>query len=321
MLELPRRLSYLHPVTHSWSRLLANFIMIGTFVLLGILFRRLKAFPAETAQVLNMFALYVSLPAVILLKVPTLTLTSQNAIAAVVPWCMLLLSAVIIQLLAKPCGWSRQATGALMLIVPIGNTSFMGVPMVNAFFGEAGIPHLILYDQIGTMLIFATYGSIILSIYTGESTRIKTIALRALLFPPTTALLAGLLLRDWPYPQALTTALESLAGALTPLVMTAIGYQMTLRLRRTTLSPLSTGLAIKLLVAPLVALLGCRLLGFNSLAADISIFEAGMPPMVTASALAAAAGLGVELSIALAGLGIILAFASLPLLYTLIQYF
>ena len=300
---------------------MANFIMIGTFVLLGILFRRLKAFPAETAQVLNMFALYVSLPAVILLKVPTLTLTSQNAIAAVVPWCMLLLSAVIIQLLAKPCGWSRQATGALMLIVPIGNTSFMGVPMVNAFFGEAGIPHLILYDQIGTMLIFATYGSIILSIYTGESTRIKTIALRALLFPPTTALLAGLLLRDWPYPQALTTALESLAGALTPLVMTAIGYQMTLRLRRTTLSPLSTGLAIKLLVAPLVALLGCRLLGFNSLAADISIFEAGMPPMVTASALAAAAGLGVELSIALAGLGIILAFASLPLLYTLIQYF
>ena len=300
---------------------MANFIMIGTFVLLGILFRRLKAFPAETAQVLNMFALYVSLPAVILLKVPTLTLTSQNAIAAVVPWCMLLLSAVVIQLLAKPCGWSRQSTGALMLIVPIGNTSFMGVPMVNAFFGEAGIPHLILYDQIGTMLIFATYGSIILSIYTGESTRIRTIALRALLFPPTTALLAGLLLREWHYPQALVTALESLAGALTPLVMTAIGFQMTLRLRPTTLSPLGTGLAVKLVVAPIVALLGCRLLGFSSLAADIAIFEAGMPPMVTASALAAAAGLGVELAIALAGLGIILAFATLPLLYTLIQSF
>ena len=295
--------------------------MIGTFVLLGTLFRRLKAFPAETAQVLNMFALYVSLPAVILLKVPTLTLTSQNAIAAVVPWCMLLLSAIVIQLLAKPCGWSRQSTGALMLIVPIGNTSFMGVPMVNAFFGEAGIPHLILYDQIGTMLIFATYGSIILSIYTGSSTRIRTIALRALLFPPTTALLAGLLLREWPYPQALVTALESLAGALTPLVMTAIGFQMTLRLRPTTLSPLGTGLAVKLIIAPVAALLGCRLFGFSSLAADIAIFEAGMPPMVTASALAAAAGLGVELAIALAGLGIILAFATLPLLYALIQYF
>ena len=88
-----------------------------------------EAFPAETAQVLNMFALYVSLPAVILLKVPTLTLTSQNAIAAVVPWCMLLLSAVVIQLLAKPCGWSRQSTGALMLIVPIGKDLLEGTTL------------------------------------------------------------------------------------------------------------------------------------------------------------------------------------------------
>ena len=93
---------------------MANFVMIGTFVLLGTLFRRLKAFPAETAQVLNMFALYVSLPAVILLKVPTLTLTSQNAIAAVVPWCMLLLSAVVIQLLAKFLGGHADALGGIV---------------------------------------------------------------------------------------------------------------------------------------------------------------------------------------------------------------
>ncbi len=300
---------------------MANFIMIGFFVLLGVLFRRLKAFPDQTAHVLNMFALYVSLPAVILLKVPKLAISNQNIVAVIMPWCMLLLTAAIILILSKRCAWSRQTTGALMLIVPIGNTSFMGVPMVNAFFGEVGIPHLILYDQLGTMLIFATYGAAILSIYTGESSSVKSIALRALLFPPTTALLAGLLLRNWSYPQALVDALQSLAGALTPLVMTAIGFQMTLRLKPTTLGPLGTGLAIKLIVAPLVAFLGCRLFGINSFAADIAIFEAGMPPMVTASALAAAAGMGVELAVALAGLGIVLAFVSLPLLYILIQYF
>jgi predicted permease len=295
--------------------------MIGFFVLLGVLFRRLKAFPDQTAHVLNMFALYVSLPAVILLKVPKLAISNQNIVAVIMPWCMLLLTAAIILMLSKRCAWSRQTTGALMLIVPIGNTSFMGVPMVNAFFGEVGIPHLILYDQLGTMLIFATYGAAILSIYTGERSSVKSIALRALLFPPTTALLAGLLLRNWSYPLALVDALQSLAGALTPLVMTAIGFQMTLRLKPTTLGPLGTGLAIKLIVAPLVAFLGCRLFSINSFAADIAIFEAGMPPMVTASALAAAAGMGVELAVALAGLGIILAFVSLPLLYALIQYF
>ena len=303
------------------EQLLANFILIGLFVSLGILFRRIKAFPDDTAQTLNMFALYVSLPAVILLKAPGLSLTSETVVAAIVPWCMLLLSAALILLLAKRCNWSRPTTGVLMLVVPLGNTSFMGVPMVNAFFGEAGIPHLILYDQIGTMLIFATYGSAILAYYSGEKSGAKIMVRRALLFPPTLALVAGLLFRNMSYPEAMVDILQSLSGTLTPLVMTAIGFQLTLRLRPTTLGPLGTGLAIKLLIAPLIALLGCRLFGIENLAADIAIFEAGMPPMVTASALAAAAGMGVELAVALAGLGIVLAFISLPLLYALIQYF
>ena len=45
-----------------------------------------------------------------------------------------------------------------------------------------------------------------------------------------------------------------------------------------------------------------------------------MSPIITASALTAAAGMGIELAITLAGLGIALAFVSLPLLYMLIQY-
>lgn len=300
---------------------MANFTLIAIFVLLGVLFRRIKAFPDQTAHVLNMFALYVSLPAVILLKVPELSFSGETIVAAVVPWCMLLVSAILVTISARSMRWSRATTGVLLLVVPIGNTSFMGVPMVNAFFGEAGIPHLILYDQIGTMLIFATYGSIILSLYSGERSDVPSIIKSALLFPPTTALIIGLALRDWTYPQVIINTLEDLGGALTALVMTAIGFQMKLRLQRSTIKPLCTGLAIKLMIAPLIALLGCRILGLNSLAADISVFEAGMPPMVTACALAAAAGMGVELAIAMAGLGIVLAFISLPLLYAMIQYF
>ncbi|MDT8445136.1 MAG: AEC family transporter [Desulfuromonadales bacterium] len=299
---------------------MANFIQIGLFVLLGMLFRRLKAFPEQTAHVLNMFALYVSLPAVILLKVPEISFSGDTIVAAIVPWGMLLCSAILVMVLSRSMHWSRATTGVLLLVVPIGNTSFMGVPMVKAFFGEAGIPHLIVYDQIGTMLIFATYGAVILSLYSGERSNVPTIIKRALLFPPTTALLIGLALRNWSYPQFVVNTLQDLAGVLTALVMTAIGFQMKLRLQRTTLKPLVAGLGIKLVIAPLIALLGCRLLGLESLVADISIFEAGMPPMVTACALAAAAGMGVELAIAMAGLGLVLAFASLPLLYVLIQY-
>lgn len=296
-----------------------NFLLIGFFVGLGALFRRLEAFPDQTAQALNMFALYVALPAVILLKVPQLNFSSDMIVPAIVPWVMLALSAALVVLAGKRFRWSRQTVGVLLLIVPIGNTSFMGVPMVNAFFGEKGIPYLIIYDQIGTMLIFAVYGSIILAMFGREGAiKVSEVAKRALFFPPTLALLVGLLLRFWNYPEPVVKGLQNLSGMLTPLVMTAIGFQLRIRLSPAVLRPLGCGLAIKLIIAPLVTLLGCRLLGLNTLAADIAIFESGMPPMVTAGALAIAAGMLPELAAALVSLGMALAFVSLPILYYLI---
>jgi len=298
---------------------MANFILIGIFVGLGLLFRRLEAFPKDSAQVLNMFALYVSLPALILLKMPQLHLGREALVAAVMPWGVLLFLVLLILLAARSLGWSRAKTGVLLLVVPIGNTSFMGIPMVNAFFGSKGIPYLIVYDQIGTMLSFALYGSLILAIYGREgSLKISSVARRALTFPPTMAAAAGLALRPWPYPEAVVSTLHGISQSLTPLVMTAIGLQLRWRLDRSVIGPLSYGLLIKLLIAPVAALVVCRLFGLTGLPVDISVFEAGMPPMVTAAALAVVAGMESELAIALVGIGIIFAFATLPIVYFLL---
>jgi predicted permease len=248
-----------------------------------------------------------------------MAMSGEMLTVALLPWLMLIFSAVLVLGAAHLWQWPRPTTGVLLLVVPLGNTSFMGVPMITAFFGAAGIPFLIVYDQIGTMLIFATYGSLILALYGRDGTAdLVTITRKALLFPPTVALLLGLALHGCPYPLPIRQILEALAGTLTPMVMTSIGIQMTLRLRPTTLTPLGTGLAIKLLLAPLAALLVCRLAGLHGLAIDVAILEAGMPPMVTASALAVAAGMEAELAVALAGLGIIAAFFTLPLVFWLI---
>jgi len=295
---------------------LEKFIVISIFVAIGALFRRLPVFPKETAQVLNMFALYVALPAVILLKVPLIQFSAEMVLPAVLPWAMLLLSVALVRWGAKVFHWSRETVGVLLLVVPIGNTSFMGVPMVTAFFGEVGIPPLIVYDQAGTMLIFAVYGSVILALY-GSDTRLELskIVARAVLFPPTMALVAGLCLRAWPYPEPLVRSLTMLSGMLTPLVMTAIGFQLRVRLSQAVLQPLGIGLGIKLVAAPLAALLVCRLLGLDNLGANVAVFEAGMPPMVTAGALAMAAGMLPELAAATVSLGMVLSFLTLPLLY------
>jgi malate permease and related proteins len=295
-----------------------NFVLIALFLLLGVLFRRIKAFPRDFAHALNLFALYVSLPALILLKVPQLTFTREMAVAALTPWGMLILSVALVLAGARFFRWSRSITGVLLLVVPVGNTSFMGVPMVQAFFGEAGIPFLIVYDQFGTILIFATYGSLILALYGREGSFSWIAAARRLFFfPPFAALMIGLILRP-SYPEKVALALGDIATTLIPLVMTAIGFQLTLRLKPVVLAPLGFGLGVKLLVAPLAGWLVFRLAGMHGLAVDIAIFEAGMPPMVTAAALAVAAGMDAELSVSLAALGLFLAFGTLPLIYLLL---
>lgn len=113
----------------------------------------------------------------------------------------------------------------------------------------------------------------------------------------------------------LVTILKALSGTLVPLVMVAVGFQLTLRLSKESTTPLCFGLAIKLIAAPVCALFLCKLAGLEGEAVNVSIFEAGMPPMVSAGALAILANLSPALTAALVGLGILLSFATLPLIF------
>jgi hypothetical protein len=101
--------------------------------------------------------------------------------------------------------------------------------------------------------------------------------------------------------------------------MIAVGFRMVLRLPKSTHAPLGAGLAIKMVVAPLLALGFCRLAGWDSEPLRVTIMEAGMPPQISAGAVAIAAGLAPELVAALVGYGILLAFITLPALNALMS--
>lgn len=297
-----------------------NFIITITYLLVGTALRRVPQFSSETGKVLNLFVIYVSLPALVLSKIHELAFSNDLLVPMLMPWLMLILSAAGVVVLSRLFGWERKVQGCLLLLVPLGNTSFLGVPMVKAFFGEQAISYALLYDQLGSFLALATYGSFVLAVYGAGQSRPAPgqIFAKILAFPPFMALVLALLLRRFPYPPVAHSTLEALASTLVPVVMIAVGFQLTLRLERQALLPLGLGLGVKLVIAPLLALLFCRSLGLGGEATNVSVFEAGMPPMVSAGALAIIADLSPPLTAALVGLGIILSFATLPLLFQLL---
>jgi len=295
-----------------------NVIHIISYLVIGMGLRRTGKFPEETPAVLNLYVIYVCLPALTLLKVPGLEFSSALLAPVAMPWFMLAVSAVLVLAVSRWAGWDEETAGALLLLVPMGNTSFLGIPMVRAFFGEAGVPYAVLYDQLGSFLILSTYGAVVLAVHGGgERPRLAAVAGRIVTFPPFIALVAAFVLPLGMAPPAVRAVLGRLADTLVPVVMIAVGFQLRPRLSSAVLRPLGAGLGMKLVVAPLIALAACRLLGGRHLAAQVAVFEAGMPPMVSAGALALMAGLAPELSAALVGVGIPASFLTLSLLYAL----
>jgi predicted permease len=286
----------------------------------GQIMRRLPGFPADTDRGLNLYVIYVALPALILVQVPRLALSRDLLVPVLMPWAVVLFSGLLVWGVCRLARWPREITGALLLLVPLGNTSFLGIPMVAQFFGESGIPYAILYDQFGSFLALSTYGTLILALYGGmEKARPLEILKKIVLFPPFLALTAALALHGATLPGWLLAMLEMTAHSLVPVVLVAIGFQLRLRLPAAEVLPFAAGLGIRLLVTPLVFAGACALIGVSGPAVQVALFETAMPPMVTAGALASIAGLKPRLSSALVGFGIIASFLTLPLIHHLIR--
>jgi predicted permease len=290
-------------------------LVILALLLVGAVLARTGAVPDGAAEVLHRLVILVVIPAVVLLRVPGLALSGAVLLPALLPWIALGVSAAVVLAYARVRALDRATTGALLLLVPLGNTSFLGFPMVEALLGRSALPYAVVYDQFGSFVAVTTYGSFVLARHgAGGAPSLRSVLRRDLAFPPFVAFVLALASRGLAYPAPVVALLEAVAATLLPLVMLAVGMQLRFRLPEELRAPLLLGLAVKMAVAPAVVLLVCRALGADGDAARASILESAMPPMVTAGALASAAGLAPRLAAALVGAGIVISFVTLPLL-------
>jgi predicted permease len=289
-------------------------LFVLLMIALGAACARLKLFPDNAAEVLNLFVLYLCLPASVLLHAPQLQFGLDVLAVAAVPWAILLASIAAIALLARVIALRDDERAVLLLCVPLGNTSFLGYPLTEALLGPQALPTAVIYDQFGSFLILSTWGLWVLARYGGDAKpRASDMARKVLRFPPFLALVFALLLMPASPPPWIAAVLERLADAMLPLVALAVGLAIRLRLARDELAPLASGLLLKLAVMPALAFVLVSLLGLQGHVRDAAVLETAMPPMITAGALAISHRLAPTLAAALVGYGTVLALATLPL--------
>jgi predicted permease len=286
---------------------------------LGLLLQRSKRLPESSAVTLNLYVIYIALPALVLAEIPRLHLELRALLPVLFAWVLMAFSALVTWLTARAFGWSRGVTGVLMLTVPLGNTGFVGIPIVEAFFGTAAVPYAILYDQFGTFIALNTFGMVIAAHYANAGTAWRQLAVSIVSFPPFIALCFAFAMLPFNYPDWLSGVLSRISTTLVPVVMVAVGLQWRLRLERKYFVPLAIGLVYMLLLTPALAYIGVLVLGVKGLVADVIVFQAAMPAMISAAILAMSHNLAPRLAASLVGYSLLLSLFTLWLWHLLLR--
>lgn len=279
--------------------------LIVTCLVIGILLRLTGRLPDNATKVLGGWVINVALPAAALKSVRDVTLNPDWWLAAATPWIGAVLAILALVPLCRTFGWTRQRTGALLLVAGWGNTSFVGLPMIAAFAGSQWLGLGIVIDLFGSYLAISTLGLAVATVASSGRLDWRVVGRRIATFPPFFAIIIAFATNHLDRPEWLEQLVDALAGTLTPVALAAVGFALRFDRLSGRLAPLGLGLGFRLLVLPLAIVALYLALGqAGDPVAKVAMLEMAMPPMLGASIIAMEHDLEPDLVALLIGIGV-----------------
>lgn len=260
-------------------------IVVPIMLVAGVAFGLARARIVTEQRPLARLSLYFFSPALAFQSLSRSTVNASDFVSIVL---FALLMTVILGALALGLSrifrFDRLLTSAFLLSILFVNAGNYGIPFNQFAFGPEGVARAAIYFTANSVL------SNTLAVYiasAGHSDMRKSLS-AVLKMPLAYAAILGLGFNaaHLTLPEPLTRALDLAAAAALPVMLVNLG----LELARAKLQDyewsvfLATG--IKLLVAPVVAIVLAAFLGMQGLTRSVSIIEASMPTAVMASLIA-----------------------------------
>ena len=298
-----------------------NIVLLIFCLAIGIALCGFGRVPDNAHTTLNAFIINVAFPALILVQVHGLHFETRMLFSVLMPWLLFVIGAALFWMIARYLKLPPTTTGALMLTGGLGNTSFIGLPMIEAFYGKSGISTGILIDTLGTYLVLSTLGVTVACVYSRGTASASSVLTKIVTFPPLIAVITAMTLMDVSYPTWVADILTRLGGTLAPLALVSVGLQLRLDAWQGNRTPLALGLSYKLIAAP--ALLGALyfgVIGFSDSSMRVTIFESAMGPQIGGAIVASQYGLNPALVTLMVGAGTLLAFMTTPCWWGLLTF-
>ncbi|ADX67635.1 AEC family transporter [Weeksella virosa] len=303
---------------------MSSIILLFLCLLIGVIIKKFPQFPYNTHVVLNQFVLFISLPSMALYYLPEVKLGWDLLFPAGVAWLAFAMAFGFFYGLGKWLGWSKALIGCLILTAGLGNTSFVGIPVIQAMYGDEGIKTLIIVDLPGTFVVLSTLGIITATIFSRGENNLGALVGKVFKFPAFIAFLIGITMAafGWHFPVELKDVFGKLAVTVSPLALVSVGYQLNIDKRSKHWNFLILGLLYQLIFLPIVIfVLYVLIFKQSGLPIKVSIIEAAMAPMVTAAIIAGQYGLKPKLSNMMVGIGIPISFITLTIWYFFLEWY
>lgn len=221
---------------------------------------------------------------------------------------------------ATRSGIHKGTQGGMKLTSSLSNTSFIGFPLIMAYFTESDIATAIICDQV-TFTLLSSAGIIVaLNSSKSQQLSLTPVLKKVLTFPPFIGCVSALILPHFINLSPAEPLFEKLSSTVGPLALFSIGLQLRFNGWRGEIKHLSVALFYKLILAPALVLAVVLVLNLHDNVAKISVFEMAMPTLLTAGVVADQYNLNPKLSNLIIGVGILLSFITTAIWYAIIQW-
>lgn len=281
--------------------------MIAFCIAAGMLFRKNKLVPADSYKGINIWLIYIALPAVSFRYLPKIEWSPTMFFPVLAMFVVWGGAWVFTEFFSKKHGYKQRSRSTLELATGYSNTSFIGFPLVAAYFGEDKLGIAMICDQT-SFIILSTAGviSALRAKGRGENIKPQIVIRRLVTFPPLIACVLSLTLAPIVNFSVADPFLDMLVATLAPMAIFSIGLQLQFNGWKKQLSQVSMSLLYKLILAPLLVLILALSLGVRDDIGRVSVLEAAMPTLISSSIIAEQYGLNTKLLNLIIGVGIIL---------------
>ncbi len=299
------------------TNLLELYFKLAGLVWLGFFIGR--KLPTSVATRVGQFLFWVGIPVSVVNFLPKADLSGQIWFAAAIAQLAVFLGAFLAWVGIKWQIWSTKTVpppatqASLILAAMVGNTGYLGYPITLTLVGTHYFAWALLYDLLGSTLGAYGWGVALAAHLRSKNPNFRQILKAIGINPALWSFAFGLWWRHLAIPTTIQFCLEICAWTAVILSLLLIGMRLSKLNSWQSLLQAGIGLAIKMLLVPLVIGNILPLFGLTGEPARVMVLQTAMPPAFATLVLAETFDLDRDLAVTAVAGGTIVLLFTLPL--------